>query len=120
VYQAKLIDSKASKVQEAWIEPTLLNGWENYGSGFSNIAYFKDEFDFVHLRGLIKSGTAAAGTDLFVLPNGYRPLENKFYPITNVFVFKTITVKSDGVVELSVAVDNAWVSLEGISFKVGE
>jgi hypothetical protein len=79
VYQAKLIDSKASKVQEAWIEPTLLNGWVNFGSGFSNIAYFKDEFDFVHLRGLIKDGTTTANTTLFTLPVGYRPLAANYF-----------------------------------------
>jgi hypothetical protein len=59
-----------------WIAPTLLNSWANYGEGYNVAGYFKDAAGFVHLKGLIKSGTTTARTNVFLLPSGYRPLEN--------------------------------------------
>ena len=49
-----LYQEKANKVQEAWITPTLLNGWTEV-SGYP-VQYMKDEFGFVHLKGRIASG----------------------------------------------------------------
>ena len=61
---------KANKQQEAWITPTLLNGWENTAAS-TPISYYKDTLGVVHFRGSLKSGVN--GTDAFILPVGYRP-----------------------------------------------
>jgi hypothetical protein len=100
VYQAKLIDSKASKVQEAWIEPTLLNGYVNNAGGYANAAYFKDEFGFVHLRGRVKDGTTTNGTILFNLPVGYRPLESTMKNIVSNNSHGAAVIRSTGNIEL--------------------
>lgn len=55
----------------AWIAPTLINSWANFGSGFETAAYLKDPLGFVHLKGVITGG--ASTTVAFVLPAGYRP-----------------------------------------------
>lgn len=57
----------ASKIQEPWIEPTLLNGW----SGVAR--YYKDELGTVHVTCDLSGGIANSGVVLFVLPEGYRP-----------------------------------------------
>ncbi|MBY3623741.1 hypothetical protein HGO21_29955 [Acinetobacter sp. CUI P1] len=61
---------KADKDAPALITPTLLNGWEAYGS--SNAPYYyKDTLGFVHIRGMVKSGVN--GSPILTLPPGYRP-----------------------------------------------
>jgi hypothetical protein len=113
------LDLKANKAQEAWIEPTLLNGWVNFGSGFETAGYYKDEFGVVHLRGLIKSGTTTAGTTLFNLPIGYRPSNNKFTIIANHNTFAILSINTTGNVNINTTVSSVWISLDNISFKVG-
>lgn len=69
-----LYQEKANKVQEAWITPTLLNGWTNYGTDI--IKMYKDEFGIVHIRGRIRGGTGLSA--LITLPVGYRPAQGKY------------------------------------------
>lgn len=52
-------------------EPAFENSWTNYGS-FGDCAFFKDDNGFVHLQGLVKSGSSGNST-IFTLPEGYRP-----------------------------------------------
>lgn len=68
----------ANKTQENWIEPTLLNGWVNYGDVIETMAYMKDEFGFVHVKGTVKSG--GLGQPIFVFPKGYRPSKILLFP----------------------------------------
>ncbi|WP_139074700.1 hypothetical protein [Paenibacillus elgii] len=68
-----LENTKARKVQGQWITPTLLNGWSQYNIDLVPTGYMRDDFNLVHIRGLIKGGTTAGVTDLFKLPSGYRP-----------------------------------------------
>ena len=71
------IGLKAAKAQPAFTNATpLKNGWLE---GLSAPGYFKDEFDIVHLRGAIKSGTTSAAA--FVLPPGYRPSVICIFPV---------------------------------------
>ena len=67
--------------EEPWIAPTFQNGWINYGSGFDSAAYMKDRNGFVHLKGMVKSGTA--NTTFFTLPAGYRSSATLYYPAVN-------------------------------------
>ena len=114
------LDLKANKAQEAWIAPTLLNGWVNYGGGEEIAGYFKDEFGFVHLKGLIKSGTTTSGTVLFTLPITYRPSKNRYFAIAlDQSSYGVIVILSSGNV-LGGTTSSSWTSLDGISFKVGE
>lgn len=60
----------AMTAQEAWIAPTLLNGWTN-AEGFMPCQYMKDNFGFVHIRGRLKGPYSS--TIAFALPSGYIP-----------------------------------------------
>ena len=72
------IDAKANKVQEAWVEPTLINGWVALDASRKPM-YMKDNFGFVHLKGAVRGGSAA--TPFFTLPQGYRVLNTyQIYP----------------------------------------
>lgn len=59
-------------ITEDWNTPTLQNGWVWYGAPFASPAYKKDPQGFVHIKGLVRSGT---GSTIFTLPPGYRPAE---------------------------------------------
>jgi hypothetical protein len=46
------------------------SGWRNCGSGFEKAGFYKDLEGIVHLQGCVKGG---GGSQIFVLPSGYRP-----------------------------------------------
>ncbi len=109
---------KASKTQENWIAPTLLNGWVNIGGVFDNTGYFKDSIGMVHLRGLLKSGTTNTNTVIFALPVGYKPLGSNAYSVysNDGAVVGTVQVTSDGYIKI-ISGGNISLSLSGIIYK---
>lgn len=114
-YQAKQISAKANKVQEDWIEPTLLNGWENYGSPLATLAFYKDEFSNVHIKGTVKSGTI--NQILFTLPEGYRPLNNLGFSCVSSGSISVVSILPTGSARITNG-SNTDVSLDSISFRV--
>ena len=79
------------------------------------IYYMKDEFGFVHLRGMVKGGTV--GRNAFMLPEGYKPLKSQYHMCISADIVRTLNVQSNGGVLISAVASNAWVTLNGISFK---
>ena len=67
---------KANKVQEAWITPTLINGWKTFVN--SPVQYRKDEFGVVHFRGRLDPSTKTT-SEFCSLPAGYRPNADAFF-----------------------------------------
>ena len=60
----------------SWIVPTLLNGWTNYGQGWSGVAYRKLSSGMVVIKGTVASGIISSLGIIFALPVGYRPSES--------------------------------------------
>jgi hypothetical protein len=58
---------------QAFQTPTLQGAWTNYGSGYSNVAYYKDKEGRVQLRGVVSNPGAIISGTIFILPAGYRP-----------------------------------------------
>lgn len=112
----KTFGSAVDIYQEAWVAPTLLNSWVNYGGGYNNAGYFKDSLGIVHLRGLIKDGTATGGTTLFTLPVGYRPAARELFNAQSNGALGRIDVTTVGTVSIQMG-SNAWISLDGLTFK---
>jgi hypothetical protein len=108
---------------EAVAAPTLLNSWVNYdvAGGWEGAGYFKDRAGRVFLQGLIKSGTATAGTTLFTLPSGYRPAKTLYFAVTSNFAGSTtlgsVYIDATGDVKIA-AGSNVALSLSGIHFRV--
>ena len=116
---------------EAWHEvgapgqPGYLNGWKQAAPNTYNAAFFKDHEGIVHLRGIVKGGTAAP---IFQLPPGYRPATGKISAFLTLCAGGTCAGGSgvlgvlgtglnptvDGTV---VGTANATVALEGVSFR---
>jgi len=107
------IATKANIAQEAWIAPTLLNGWVNY-SPTQMVGYMKDAMGFVHLKGLMKSGTMSSAA--FNLPVGYRPTQDSQQIVISIGALGQIYINVAGNVTATVG-SNLWISLDGITFK---
>ncbi len=103
--------------------PTLLNSWVNFSGSWAAAGYAKDDQSVVRLKGLLKDGITALGTPIFKLPVGYRPSENRIFSVATFngvsLIHARIDVAPDGDVQTGVQdnnVQNAWLSLDGISF----
>ena len=96
-----------------WTVPTMSNNWVRYDETYSDVGYVKDSNGFVHLRGMIKSGTSGA---IFQLPTGYRPIERVLHVSISNGALARVDVRTDGIVE-AVQYNNTWLSLEGITFR---
>ncbi|NES77323.1 MULTISPECIES: hypothetical protein [Okeania] len=102
--------------QESWQTPTLQNGWVNYGSGYNSAGYFKDSLGIVHLKGLVRNGTA---NTIFTLPVGYRPAARELHSVaTYNNTIGRVDIFSNGRVQ-RISGSSAWVSLDGITFRAG-
>ncbi|WP_319471795.1 hypothetical protein [uncultured Trichococcus sp.] len=106
-----LYQEKANKVQEAWITPTLLNGWTEV-SGYP-VRYMKDDMGFVHMKGKVTGGTLVSRS--FTLPIGYRILGSvvKFQLIGSTSTSCVVQVQSDGAVSV-MSGTNTDICLDGI------
>ncbi|MEM5567676.1 hypothetical protein AAF695_02760 [Aerococcus viridans] len=111
------LNGKADKKQEDWITPTLLNGWTNFGGVYESVGYMKDEFGFVHLKGMVKGGSV--GQNIFFLPEGYQPLKSQYHACVSADIVRTLNIQANGGAFISTVASSNWVTLNGISFKAG-
>lgn len=100
-------------------EPAFQNSWVNYNAHlvspyYATAGFYKDELGFVHLKGLVKSGTLS--TIIFTLPEGYRPLERHLFDAQSDGANGRVDVSADGTV-LQQGGSTGYLSLEGIIFK---
>ena len=97
--------------------PAFQNGWVNVGGGTAVTAFYKDRLGNVTVKGHVTTGTA--GTAVFTLPTGYRPLERYDFAITrpDTGAASMATILSTGDVIPTGGAGNTHVSLDGISFR---
>ena len=111
------LNRKDVPLKGAWVAPTLLNGWVNFGAA-QVAGYWLDALGVVHLRGLIKSGTV--NTVIFTLPAGYRPTALSLFSVVSntgaALVASRLDVATTGDVTL-VTGGNTFLSLDGVSFR---
>lgn len=109
---------KQRHVEEVkWIVPTLLNSWVNFDTTTHNqVQYTKDISGFVHLMGLVKSGSSASAV-VFVLDAGFRPqFRSVFSVVTSPDVFCRFNVDANGNVFFTGA-STTYACMDGVIFK---
>ncbi|OIB00202.1 hypothetical protein AK95_23880 [Paenibacillus sp. LC231] len=117
-----LLNKKADRDSPGWIEPTLLNGWVNYGSSYANARYYKDSNGRVHIEGLVKGGPSTLPAVLFRLPRGYIPSKTLTDIIhssdgtTQSFGRLGIASNGDVIITAGYSGTTSWISLTGISY----
>ena len=99
------------------IAAAFQNGWTNLDATiYAPGGYSRDAAMRVHLTGMIATGTAAAQTTIFTLPEGYRPAKTAYFPVATFdAVFGCVRVLNTGEVQI-MAGNNTWLSLDGVSF----
>lgn len=102
-------NAKLTAASKSWTAPTLLNSWINYGGDEDTARYTKDSDGFVHLRGNVKLGAAAAL--VFTFPAGYRPAKAIRIPISGNAKFGEMTILPNGEVYFNAGIDGTYVSL---------
>lgn len=101
-----------------WTALTLVNSWVNYdlGTVFNSAAYRKDRYGWVHLKGLVRAGTAQV---IGTLPAGYRTVRGRhlFLTVSNSSL-AYIQISLDGSINVIYggSGSNAYVTLDGIMF----
>ena len=113
------LNKKANKAQEAWITPTLLNGWYAIRT-LEPPQYMKDEFGFVHFRGAVSKGASATSNVAFQLPTGYRPNNSTTFSISEIKVSPisiALQISVIGNVDFAGAPLNSWYGISSITFK---
>jgi hypothetical protein len=107
-------------------EPAYQNGWGTYPLA-RDAGFYKDPFGIVHIDGAISGGTISAGfpptNTVFTLPAGYRPANFVYFaPSSTGGSFNPVVagagIQSDGQLFIY-AGNNAFVSLDGMTFRAG-
>lgn len=106
-----------------WTAPTLLSGWVNHSASFTPAGYTRTITEtangtsngVISLRGLIRSGTANAGTALFTLPAGHRPANRILYTVASGGGYGRLDILPTGEVQFMTG-SNSWYSLDGVTF----
>lgn len=98
-------------------QPGFQNSWVNFAAGNETAGFMKDALGFVHLKGLIKSGTQ--GTVAFTLPEGYLPSLYLHFAILSNNILGRVTVDTSGNVAINEGGigSNVWANLDGINFR---
>ena len=110
------VDLSGKLLQESRAAPTLLNGWQNYGTSYESAVFWKDKCNVVHLSGMVKGGTVTDGTVLFTLPSGYRPRSPEKFITVSVNAICILDIYTNGNVTIRAGANASWLSLSGISF----
>ena len=127
------IDSTDLVPNEAWHafdapgEPELQDIWQriNSLSTYEQPGFRRDRFGVVDLRGFVNRSANVAGSNLARLPEGYRPLKDRTFPIASsdgggTQTIGSLDVEASGWIFIYGLTDDRKVSLDGVSFVAGE
>jgi len=97
-------------------QPPFMNGWVSWDSPYNPVGFWKDALGFVHLRGVLKSGTV--GSAAFTLPPGMRPaLSVGPLAVLSNGALGRVDIGADGTVTPQSPSNNTYVVLDGIHFR---
>lgn len=112
--QITLLTENDFNVVGAQGAPPFQNSWVAWGAGEAVPGYWKNPFGFVHLKGVIKSGTI--NTVAFTLPPGYRPAEKQTIAALSNGAIGRLDIATNGDV-IPVSGSNVYFSLNSIQFR---
>lgn len=108
----------ATPTPEAWRivgaagQPAFVNSWANFGGAWTTAGFYRDALGWVHMRGLVASGSAANAT-IFTLPSGYRPpFTLNMSTVANAGVAAQLAITAAGVVAVVNNGSTVYQSLE--------
>lgn len=111
-----LLTSTAFTVVGAQGAPGFTNSWVAFGAGSATPGYWKDPFGFVHLKGVIKTGTV--GSAAWTMPPGYRPPEKQELATISNGAIGLVVINTDGTVVPTTPSNNTYVSLGNLKYRL--
>ena len=114
----KWAQMKAGEPLKGWQNANLQNGWR-HATNTSTIQYYKTGEGTVYFRGVCTGGRTSGETVLFNLPAEYRPERYMYRQALNrLYGVAIIGIEVGGNVTVKSNVDNEWLCLDDISFKI--
>lgn len=103
---------------DTWHNASYRNGWKTAGDGV--VQYTKTADGTVYLRGVATGGSLDENTAIINLPVGYRPSKYMYKKaLNNSYQAAIVGIDTNGNVTVkSKNVDNNWLCLDDISFKI--
>lgn len=102
----------------SWQKLVLQNGWQHHRQ-YNDIQYSKSFDGVVYLRGVGTQGNATYGTVIAQLPVGFRPLHSTYvFAMNDDFSVASLCILTSGEIVIRKNVDNKWLSLDNISFRI--
>ena len=96
-------------------QPTLINGWGNYSTGYASAYAHKLHNGLVTLQGLLYGGTSTHG-NILQLPENMRPSNRELFSCQSSYGARRIDIQSNGFVSMTPHGKDDWLSLSGITF----
>lgn len=100
-------------------EPTLLNGWENFGGNRTDAIVKIEGSGNISFNGNMKDGATTLGTVIFNIPTELAPLKTLYFPVASGDTYGEIYIDSAGAVKIRTA-SSTYLSIDSIKFKAGE
>ena len=110
--------SKTESNPTAWQNANLQNGWSHHGD-YGNVQFSKTFDGIVYLKGTCKGGKTARESIIFTLPENFRPSTTLFKTaLNNDYGSAVIGIYPSGNVVVKGNVDEKWLNLDNVSFKI--
>ena len=101
-----------------WTTASLQNGWK-HSTGYGYVQYCKNNDGVVYIRGFCRSGSTTEGSTVFTLPEGLRPSQAMYkHILNNDYNIGVVRIETNGRVNIKSKVDDKWLCLDDISFKI--
>ena len=102
---------------DIWRNASYRSGWRTAGDAV--VQYTITSQGVVHLRGVATGGSLADNAAIINLPAGYRPSRYIYKKaLNNSYGTAILGINTNGDVTVKKNVDNNWLCLDDISFKV--
>lgn len=109
---------KSESNPTAWQNANLQNGWSHHRD-YGNVQFSKTFDGIVYLKGTCKGGKTTRESIIFTLPENFRPSTTLFKTaLNNDYGSAVIGIYPSGNVVVKGNVDEKWLNLDNISFKI--
>ena len=102
----------------SWQKLVLQSGW-NHHSTYGDAFYTKTLDGVVHLKGNVWKGSTDKEAVIAMLPEGFRPRSSMYLQaLNNDYGNAILCIYTDGRLVVKSQVDNKWLNLDNVSFRI--
>lgn len=102
----------------SWQKLVLQNGWNHY-TNYGDAFYTKSIDGIVYLKGNLWKGSTSSETTIAMLPEEFRPRSSMYLQaLNNDYGNAILGVYPDGRLVVKSQVDNKWLNLDNVSFRI--